>query len=206
MSRQDDLVLVVDDDEDFRALVRALLEHVGYRVEQAESGEDALKLIEADAPALVILDIRLPGLNGYEVCRRIRDRFDGEVAIVFVSGNRTESYDRSAGLLIGADDYIVKPFDASEFVARLRRLAPLNDLRENGNGSRIARLTPRELEVLRLLAEGHDQDDIAEQLVISPKTVSTHIQRILGKLEVRSRAQAVALALHERAASVARAH
>ena len=199
-------MLVVDDDADFRALVRALLEHVGYRVEQAESGEDALKRIEADAPALVILDIRLPGLNGYEVCRQIRDRFDGDVAIVFVSGDRTESYDRSAGLLIGADDYIVKPFDGSEFVARLRRLAPLNDLRENGNGSRIGRLTPRELEVLRLLAEGHDQDDIAEQLVISPKTVSTHIQRILGKLEVRSRAQAVALALHERAASVARAH
>jgi len=206
MSRQDDLVLVVDDDGAFRALVRELLEHVGYRVDEAESGEDALRRIETDEPALVLLDIRLPGLNGYEVCRQIRDRFDGEIAIVFVSGERTESHDRSAGLLIGADDYVVKPFDESEFVARLRRLAPLGYLRDAANGSRLERLTPRELEVLRLLAEGHDQDEIARQLVISPKTVSTHIQRILGKLEVRSRAHAVSLALHERAAAIARAH
>lgn len=204
MSRQGDLVLVVDDDAGFRTLVRALLEHVGYRVDEAESGEEGLQRIAAEEHALVLLDIRLPGLNGYEVCRQIRDRYGSKVAIVFVSGERTETYDRSAGLLIGADDYIVKPFDESELVARLRRLAPLGDLRDSENVSRLERLTPRELEVLRLLAEGHDQDEIAQHLVISPKTVSTHIQRILGKLEVRSRAQAVSVALHERAAAVGR--
>jgi DNA-binding NarL/FixJ family response regulator len=116
-----------------------------------------------------------------------------------VSGTRTEAFDRAAGILLGADDYMVKPVDAGELVARVWRLtARANGHREpvtNGSQRRLDVLSARERQVLDLLAEGSDQDQIANALYISPKTVATHIQRILTKLGVRSRTQAVALAL-----------
>jgi len=192
-------ILVVDDDDVFRSYVSKLLESVGYRVEQHDSGTTVLPAVEAERPALVILEVQLPGLNGYEVCRELRERFGDAVSIVFVSGGRTEPLDRAAGLLLGADDYVTKPVDPGELIARVRRLAE----RPHANGTttssneKLASLTNREHEVLDLLAEGYRQEEIAGTLVISPKTVATHIQRILGKLEVRSRAQAVSVALHE---------
>jgi DNA-binding NarL/FixJ family response regulator len=112
--------------------------------------------------------------------------------IVFVSGDRTESYDRVGGMLLGADDYVVKPFDAQELVERLDRLVH----RPRPTWTKHA-LTPRELEVLTLLSEGLAQAEIAERLEITPKTVATHIERILSKLGVRSRAQAVAIAYRD---------
>src|SRR5262249_54045999 len=114
-------------------------------------------------------------------------------------GERTEALDRAAGLLIGADDYLTKPVDPAELIARISRL--VDRPRSNGGSSssngKLDALTKRESEVLDLLAEGLRQEEIADRLVISPKTVATHIQRILNKLEVRSRAQAVALALRD---------
>jgi DNA-binding NarL/FixJ family response regulator len=108
---------------------------------------------------------------------------------MFVSGERTESYDRVAGLTIGADDYLAKPFEPDELLARLRGL-----LRRCGATSFVSPLTRREQEVLSLLADGLDQDEIARRLVISRKTVGSHIERILAKLGAHSRAEAVALA------------
>ncbi len=143
----------------------------------------------------------MPRLSGYEVCRELRDAFGREMSVIFVSGERTESFDRVAGLLLGADDYIVKPFDDGELLARVRtHLRHIDSIpRGVGNGStaNVATLTGREREVLELLARGLTQADIADRLVISPKTVGTHIQRVLGKLGVHSRAQAVALAHEE---------
>jgi DNA-binding NarL/FixJ family response regulator len=113
--------------------------------------------------------------------------------VFFISAVRIEAFDRAAGLLIGADDYLVKPLDPDELIARVRtHLRPHS--RATEAHSRLALLTPRELEVLRLLADGMDQRAIAERLVISPKTVATHIQHVLEKLGVHSRAQAVAAA------------
>jgi DNA-binding NarL/FixJ family response regulator len=177
-----------------------LLERIGCETIAAADGRQALEIANRERPAVVLLDINLSGVSGYEVCRELRDAFDGDIAIIFVSGERTEPYDRVAGLLLGADDYIVKPFDDGELLARVRSALRHSDTapRVTGNGSRssMASLTAREREVLQLLAHGFTQIDIAGKLVISPKTVGTHIQRILGKLGVHSRAQAVVLA-HE---------
>jgi DNA-binding NarL/FixJ family response regulator len=191
-------ILVVDDDAVFRSYVSELLESVGYRVEQHENGTTVLPAAEAERPALVILEVQLPGLNGYEVCRELRERYGDAIAIVFISGARTEPLDRAAGLLLGADDYVTKPVDPGELIARVRRLAerPHTNGTATSSNEKLASLTNREHEVLDLLAEGYRQEEIAGKLVISPKTVGTHIQRILGKLEVRSRAQAVSVALH----------
>ncbi|HSG13233.1 MAG TPA: response regulator transcription factor, partial [Gaiellaceae bacterium] len=121
--------------------------------------------------------------------------------VILVSAERTDALDRTAGLLLGADDYLAKPVDRGELLARARR-----SLRRSGAGSKTANgngharasgepsLSPREQEILSLLAEGKTQRDIAAALVISPKTVSTHIQHLLAKLGVNSRAQAVAAA------------
>jgi DNA-binding NarL/FixJ family response regulator len=189
-------ILVVDDDDGFRSFVATILANVGYRTEEVASGARVLTAARADPPAAVVLDVYLPGLSGYEICRELRDAYGDGVAIIFVSGERTEALDRAAGLLVGADDFMVKPVDAGELIARVRRLVERPPSGEtNGSDEKLASLTRREQEVLDLLAEGHPQDEIARELVISPKTVGTHIQRILGKLEVRSRAQAVSVAL-----------
>ncbi len=199
----DEVVLIVDNDPPFRAFVRDLLERAGFEVCEAEDGEAALEAASAKKPELVLLDVCLPRASGYEVCRELRDRFGDALGIIFLSGKRIESLDRISGLLLGADDYVVKPFDPDELLARVRTVVRrVSTPREtsNGNGHTAgsqaadAELTPRELEVLQLLAEGLTQTQIARQLVISPRTVGTHIQNLLGKLDVHSRAQAVALA------------
>jgi DNA-binding NarL/FixJ family response regulator len=143
----------------------------------------------------VILDVRLPGISGYEVCGWLRSRFHDSLPIMFLSGERIEAFDRAAGLMLGADDYLLKPFSTEELLARVRGL-----LRRTVPSPRSleAKLTIRELEVLRLLAGGLGQKEISGRLTISTKTVGTHIEHILMKLGVQSRTQAVALAYRER--------
>jgi DNA-binding NarL/FixJ family response regulator len=197
-------ILVVDDDEAFRSYVIELLEGIGFQAGGIASGAAVVPAVAAAQPEAIVLDVQLPGLNGYEVCRQLRDLYGDSIAIIFISGERIEAMDRAAGLLVGADDYMIKPVDAAELIARIRR--SIERTRSNGREDgvkpanltgKLASLTQREREVLDLLAEGLRQEEIAGRLVISPKTVATHIQRILGKLEVRNRAQAVALALRE---------
>jgi DNA-binding NarL/FixJ family response regulator len=193
-------ILVVDGDTDTCAGLVSPLKRAGYRTVCVETGEAALELARAEAPALALVEICLAGISGYEVCRQLRATFGDALPIVFMSAERTESYDRVAGLLIGADEYLTKPIAPDELVIRIERL-----LRRSGPvaPSVAAKLTGRELEVLSLLAEGVAAAEIAARLVISPKTVSTHIDRILVKLGVRSRAQAVALAYRRELVSVA---
>jgi len=191
-------ILVVDDEGDFRKLVSAVLGRAGYEVVEAETGEEALALAAQETPAMVLLDVNLPGTSGYAVCNELRQRLGHQLPIVFLSGDRTEPFDRVAGLLIGADDYITKPFDPDELVARVRRMLERTQMRrprityEDPFG-----LTRREREVLSLLVDGLTQVSIADRLYLSPKTVGTHIQRIIGKMGVNSRTQAVALAARE---------
>ena len=142
----------------------------------------------------MLLDVILPGGTGYEICRELKDEHGADLPVVFVTGERTESADKVAGFLVGGDDYLVKPVDPDELIARVRRLTTQAEPPSIRAGTQLEELTPRESEVLRLLAEGLTAAQIAAKLVISPKTVATHVQRILAKLGVHSRTQAVALA------------
>jgi two-component system nitrate/nitrite response regulator NarL len=193
------LILVVDRNAGTRSRVAGLLERMGYETHQAQNGREALEAASRVQPALVLLEVNLAEVSGYEVCRELRERFGDDIAIIFLSADRTEPYDRVAGLLLGADDYIVKPFDEGELLARVRS-ALRHSAIPSSNGSQgdptAEALTTREREVLKLLARGLTQAEIAQGLFISPKTVAGHIQRVLTKLGVHSRAQAVALA-HE---------
>jgi len=183
-------ILIVDDDPAMREILAGLLDQAGLPTRQAATGEEALAETRRERPRLVLLDVRLPGVSGYEVCRELRERFGEQLPIVFISGERVEPFDRAAGLLLGADDYVVKPFAPEELIARVRRLVARFTPPESEPDR--PKLTRREGEVLNLLANGLAQPEIAKELVISSKTVSSHIQHILAKLGVHSRAQAVA--------------
>jgi DNA-binding NarL/FixJ family response regulator len=182
---------VVDDDRDFRRLVTLQLRSAGFQTQGASNGRKALETARTYRPSVVLLDVNLPDVSGYTICHLLRREFGRDITIFFVSGERTETYDRDAGLLVGADNYIAKPFDVDELIAQVRRaVEPFEDL--DGN------LTERERDVLKLLSEGLTEKRIAERLFISPKTVATHIQHILPKLGVHSRAEAVAYAHRHR--------
>ncbi len=193
-------VLIVDDDPIYGAFVSDALSRAGFAGHQVETGAEAIDFAHGERPAAVILDVILPGASGYEICHELREEHGPDLPIVFVSGVRTEPADRVAGLLVGGDDYVVKPFDPDELIARVRRLVATSTAKENDTLpiSGFSDLTNRELEVLRLLAQGLNQGEIAGRLFISPSTVGSHIQRILTKLGVHSRAHAVALAYRER--------
>jgi DNA-binding NarL/FixJ family response regulator len=191
----DDLarVLIADADQAQRETLADLLTKAGFRVLQAEAGDQALALARSGTPEAVILEVPLATLSGYEVCHTLRGEF-GELPIIFLSGARTESHDRVAGLLLGADDYLVKPYAEGELIARLTNLIRRSRTRALGD---TRRLTKRELEVLTLLGDGLRHEDVARRLFISPKTVATHVEHILRKLGVRSRAEAIAVAYRE---------
>ena len=112
-------VLVVDDDEDIRTLVRELLERAGYTVDEAPDGRSALRHLFSSAPALVILDVTMPDLDGYQTLERIRDLSD--VPVIMLTA-RTQELEKVRGLAAGADDYVAKPFGRQELLARVQAL------------------------------------------------------------------------------------
>jgi DNA-binding NarL/FixJ family response regulator len=188
-------LLIVDGDEFFRALVAEAFERAGFVTRQAPTGEAAIDAAREERPAAVLLDVILSGATGYEICRELKDEHGADLPVVFVTGERKEPADKVVGLLIGGDDYLVKPVDTDELIARVRRLTQRAwPTSSTPRGDQLTQLTPRESKVLGLLAEGLSANQIAGELVISPKTVATHVQRILRKLGVHSRTQAVALA------------
>ena len=191
-------VVLVDGDPAFRRFLTAVLERAGYTTVGVGNAEDAITIVGAGRADIVLTDVELPGVSGYELCRQLKVEYGSSLPVIMISGTRTEPFDRAAGILLGADDYMVKPVDAGELVARVWRLVrcrPQTNGAANGVGTKLDVLSSRERQVLALLSEGADQDQIAQTLFISPKTVATHIQRTLTKLGVRSRTQAVALAL-----------
>jgi DNA-binding NarL/FixJ family response regulator len=186
-------VLIVDEDESCREELARVLGLHGFSVVQAAAGDAALALARGLDLSAAILEIPLGGLSGYELCQQIKAENGPDVAVIFLSGVRTEPYDRVAGLLLGADDYLVKPFSPGELVTRLDKLIRRRATRPGAD----ARLTKREHEILDLMGRGLPHAEIARRLFISPKTVATHVEHILRKLGVRSRAEAVAVAYRD---------
>jgi DNA-binding response OmpR family regulator len=141
-------ILVVDDDEDIRLLLRELLERAGYTVAEAPDGRTALRDLFAVPPALVILDVSMPDLDGYQTLERIRDL--SEVPVIMLTA-RTQELEKVRGLSAGADDYVAKPFGRQELLARVQAL-----LRRTGGKS----------EVIEAYADGFLQIDYAQRRVI----------------------------------------
>jgi two-component system, OmpR family, response regulator MprA len=173
-------VLVVDDEETIVEFLRMGLTYEGWSVEAAMDGDAALELARRERPDLVILDVMLPGLDGLQVCQRLRGM--GDVPIIMLTA-RGELEDRVAGLDIGADDYLVKPFRFQELLARiravLRRRAPLagsvvqvadvrldRDAREVERGGRPVELTGREFDLLELLMD-HPRHVLSRETILN---------------------------------------
>jgi len=202
-------ILVVDDDELVQDLIRLYLEKEGFRVESAWDGKEALTRLRATRPDLIILDIMLPEMDGWAVCREIRKTMTTPIIMLTAKG---EEFDRVLGLELGADDYVCKPFSPIELVARikavLRRSAlagqgsskvlsypgmivDYNSHRVEVDGSEVA-LAPKEFELLWFLASHPGRLYSREQLLKNvwdyeylgdPRTVDTHIKRLREKLE-----------------------
>jgi DNA-binding NarL/FixJ family response regulator len=198
LASQESRVLIVDDDPEFRAFVATTLENAGFATVEAEAAEDALERAAQETPRLAILDVCLPTISGYELGRRLRDEFGPSLPIIFISGERVDPLDRVAGLLLGGDDYVTKPFEPGELLIRIRRCLAAAEEGPQTAPTGALGLTPRQEQVLALLAQGLTQGAIASRLDISSKTVGIHIEHVLEKLDVHSRAQAVSLAFRER--------
>jgi DNA-binding NarL/FixJ family response regulator len=199
-------ILVVDHDGATRAAAVYVATRLGYQVLALENAELVVERLDEPAPALAIVEVELPGpTSGLELLRELHAAYGEDLPVILVSAERKAPLDHVAGLMIGADDYMAKPLDRGELLARVRRsLRRTGPLRNSANGHSNGHatgstngevsLSPREREILALLADGKSQQEISTALVISSKTVATHIQHLLSKLGVHSRAQAVATA------------
>lgn len=203
-------ILIVDDERNMRQLVRVYLANEGYCLDEASSGKEAIQKIQQHLYDAVILDIMMPGINGWEVCKQIR--YVGTDTRVLMLTAKTEVEDRVQGLNLGADDYLIKPFAPEELVARvkalLRRKTHLskndsnvivldeliinNATHEMKIAGEPAELTTKEFKIMYLLANRPDRvytrENIMEQIwsvneQYDPRTIDTHIKNIRVKLK-----------------------
>ena len=205
-----DLILLVDDETNIVQLVRLYLERDGFQVQAVGNGLDALKAVDSFHPALVVLDIMLPGLDGMEVVRRLRSDHNNVPVMMLTA--RDEDIDKILGLELGADDYMTKPFNPRELVARVKAIlrrsesrtseadpavVQIGDLvidtarREVSSGGKIIDLRTQEFEVLLVLARHKGLVLTREQLLSQAwgfdfygqtRTVDVHIAQIRRKL------------------------
>lgn len=202
-------ILVVDDDTNICELLRLYLEKEGYDVVIANNGADAVKVFQEQTPSLMLLDIMLPVLDGWQVCREVRKFSDKPIIMLTAKG---ETFDKVLGFELGADDYVVKPFDAKEVIARVKAV-----LRRSGAGAAagikevsfdklVINLTnyelrvdgkkvdtpPKELELIYHLASNPNRVFTRDQLLDEvwgfdyygdSRTVDVHVKRLREKLE-----------------------
>lgn len=204
-------VLIVDDHRLVREGLRRTLEDAGYEVVgEAADGAEGIAMAEELRPHVVLMDVSMPVLDGITATRRMRSRApDAHVLVLTMHADEELIADaRSAG----AGGYLLKDASSEEVVAAVRavldgrnvissgiaepRAEPLlpGDGEEDGDGE-APELTPRELQILQMLADGCSPSDVAERLVISPKTVRNHLTNVYDKLDVGSRSQAIVVAL-----------
>ena len=202
-------VLVVDDDKNICELLRLYLEKEGYGVILAHDGEEAVVIFNALKPDIILLDIMLPGIDGWQVCREIRKK--SNVPIIMITA-KVETFDKVLGLELGADDYMVKPFEPKELLARVKAVLRRSDTKESNaekeivfpnltinlsnyelkiNGN-IVEVPPKELELLYFLASNPNRVFTREQLLEEvrgfdyfgdSRTGDGHIKRLREKLE-----------------------
>lgn len=133
------VILAIDDEKDLIELVRYNLELEGFRVRSAANGEAGLAIARADSPDLILVDLMLPGMDGLEVCRRLRsDKKTAAIPLIMLTAKSSES-DRIVGLELGADDYVTKPFSPRELIARIRALLRRTTPRAEDTPSRLRR-------------------------------------------------------------------
>lgn len=199
-------ILVIDDDDHLREVVRYALARAGFTVLEAADGEAAWELYEHSAPDMLVLDVTMPRLDGFSLCRRIREH--SNVPILFLS-SRSEEVDRIVGLDLGGDDYVSKPFSTRELVSRVKALlrragtsGPSVDIEFGGlrlapDGHRVwagdveVELTATEFRLLAALAARPDRVLSRSELAslaypdgrnVSERTVDSHVRRIRAKL------------------------
>lgn len=202
-------ILVVDDEKSINDLIRLDLEFEGYTVESAYDGQEALDMADQFQPDLIVLDVMLPKMNGFDVCKRIN--MEKSIPIILLTA-KTDVIDRVLGLELGADDYLTKPFDNRELLARVKALLRRSkqvveksekDVLENNeirvtlserkvqvNGDEV-HLTPKEYELLLMLLSSPEQVFSREILLEKvwgydyfgdTRTVDMHVQRIRKKI------------------------
>ena len=202
-------ILVVDDDRNICELLKLYLENDGYTVFVANDGQEAVEMFQSKAPELVLLDIMLPKMDGWQVCREIRKTSNTPIIMLTAKG---ETFDKVLGLELGADDYVTKPFDAKEVMARVKAVLRRSDTKESNaekeivfpnltinlsnyelkiNGN-IVEVPPKELELLYFLASNPNRVFTREQLLEEvwgfdyfgdTRTIDVHVKCLREKLE-----------------------
>lgn len=207
-----DKILVVDDEPGFVIVLARYLETQGYQVKCAKSGVEALQIFGQEAPSLVISDVLMPEMDGFEFCRRLRAMREGQlVPFIFLSG-QNEIDAKVEGHSIGADDYLVKPFQPQEILAKIKAQlershrihAEIVRLLQTSNSPTTTPssptldplpLTPAEERVFWEVIEGYTNKQISDLLFISPRTVQAHLSSIFSKLNLTNRSQLVRFAM-----------
>ncbi len=195
-------VLLVDDNPKY---LKEALPYYGYDVFTASDGIQALKLLSQNKFDIILLDVMMPNMNGWDTLKEIRKNVETKDVPVIMITAVDEEEKMVKGLRYGADDYIIKPFILQNLLARmeavLRRIRrqnrelPRKESHFTSSDNPLKTLTSREKEVLQLAAEGANNKEIAEKLVLSEVTVKSHMNSIFKKLKVTNRTQAVLLAI-----------
>lgn len=205
-------ILVVDDDTTLRTALTRYLEKRRYLVQDAGSGVEALKIFEKDPADLIVSDVLMPEMDGHEFCQRLRATRSGQLVPFIFLSSKSDVEDRVQGHSIGADDYLIKPFEPRELLAKIE--AQLE--RSRRMNSEIVRLmqqsksspaqvsapaplplTPAEEKVFWEVIQGYTNKQVGDHLFVSPRTVQTHLSNILSKLQLENRSQLVRFAFEQ---------
>ena len=198
-------ILIVDDDNTLRAALTRYLKDRGFVVHNAASGIEGFESFTEHSPDLIVSDVVMPEMNGFDLCVKVRETEVGRlVPFIFLSG-RCDLEDRIQGHSIGADDYLVKPFHPRELIAKIEsQLARANRIyseieralaQPNAEDEVVPQvplpLTPAEEKVFWEVVQGFTNKKIGDRLFISPRTVQTHLSNILSKLSLENRSQLI---------------
>lgn len=184
-------ILVAEDERKILNLLQLYLEKNNYQVITAQNGIEALEKIKKFDPDLLVLDIVMPEMNGHEVCKKVRkDKKYKDIPIIYLS-SLTEKQSIVSSLELGGDDYLTKPFDPNELIARINAILRRITGRQVTSEKQIEELTYQEQKILHYMEEGYTNKEIALKLFLTEGTVKVYNHIIYQKLQVRNRTQAI---------------